>query len=465
MVDLGPKAQTHFGALATAAERLVVQRWLELTFDHTHPEWRLQGHPPTVGDPLATVKSDLNDQRVNRLHHTVADLAAQILVEGGTTNWQFSSVRTYLLRGAQDGRSFTDRVSALTRATSTPSDGQPPPALTWIADSQMSKGASYSWSGKAVPQSEASSDATVIKATTITDAGSRTFCLRTDAAADDSRSITQGMARLHFHGTVAVDLARLTVPMGDLRLRSTIDVARSEILSYLPVPEMPRMQAHRVKRAVANAYARFREDPADGPAMQTIAGLRWMSVALTRWRESPAMAGTLCYVALDAAFNGCVARHRRNCVGAARHESALELYLRTLRGSLAGEIEEYLLRIRGTAKEVRAGRRSPPKWMLASRSLRRDRRGVAGWSSELMTAMSGDEDSDPLLRFRLAELRKFNGARLRLIGERCEKDLTELRKARNELVHDSRLLLSEQRASYLAALATEMLLVRAETLR
>jgi hypothetical protein len=92
----------------------------------------------------------------------------------------------------------------------------------------------------------------------------------------------------------------------------------------------------------------------------------------------------------------------------------------------------------------------------------RSGRSPAAWAHAIMRAMSRWGSTDPLLRFHLAELVRLNGRRLDAIRARCREDLVELRAARNALVHAEDLLLAEQRTSYLASLATEIVLLQLE---
>jgi len=459
MYDLSVSALER---LDSASERMVVQRWIELTADHTHPEWRLSGTPPSAKAPLDALMSDLRANRVDRLYHAVRELASALLLADGQARWQFNAVRTYLLgRAGRADRPFSARVEDLAQVDRDLDLAGLSPEVVWEAGSAISIHGSHPWVDNDVPSVVPLNGQARIVADAPRVGSKRIFRLRTAVVSDDPRHIAQGVARLHFHGSLAVDFARLTISDHDVHLPPQMGVERSARLSTASVPAMPRMSQTRLTHVADRAYSALQERPSDMAVQQVIAGLRWLSVALARWRESPVMAATICYMALDAAHNGCVTEHRRRC--RREHESALDLYTRTLRARLADELESYLLRLRGTNRQIKKGQRNPPAWLRDVREVRREDQSVAAWSTKMMKAMSGFEHADPLLRFHFAELRNLNGRRLETIRERCSTDLDELRKARNELVHDTGLLLAEQRTSYLAALAIEMLLITAES--
>jgi hypothetical protein len=462
MYDLGLVDRVALAALGSAAERMIVQRWLELTFDHSHPEWRVTGQAPTCPDAEATLLQDTADGSADRLYHSVAGTAAKVLLAGGTHSWQFQAVRSHLLKDLSGStRSFDERLRDLCPSSwATPPD-RSPVTVTWRAESELPKHATFTWAGKSVPSGHRwAGDDDVVAGTDSRD-GRRTFTLSTKARADEPLAISRAAARLQFEGSVAVDLARLTSLDAPLRLAPQIDLRGSDRMAFVRLPAMPRLQVDRMRRVADSAYASFRSNPDDVAAKQLVAGLRWLSVAVDRWNESPAMAGALTYIALDTAHNGCVVEHREGCKGDLIHRTALDRYVGTLQHRLADEIESYLLRVWGSTKKRARGRRRPADWMVSA-PLSREGGAVSVWAKRLMAAMSGHEDSDPLLRFHLAELVTLHAGRLKVIRERCIDDLRELRKARNELVHDQALLLAEQRTAFLTSLAVEMLLLRLE---
>jgi hypothetical protein len=283
------------------------------------------------------------------------------------------------------------------------------------------------------------------------------------AGGDDPRLINRAAARLQVEGTIAVDLARLTSLDHPLRLAPHIEVKGTGRMNAVHFSPMPRLQSRRLRQATESAYSELRETPDEPKVKQIVAALRWLSLATTRWNESPQMAASLLYIALEAAHGGCIVSHRGNCKGDQYHETAVDRYIRSLPTQLADEVEAYMLRLRGSTQGARdsSGRSSSYTWMSKVRLNRRDQ-PIGPWAKRIMKAMAGAESYDPLLRFHLAELVKLHRGRLTRIREDCIDDLRELRDARNELVHATELVLSEQRTTYLASLAIEMLLLRIE---
>jgi hypothetical protein len=141
--------------------------------------------------------------------------------------------------------------------------------------------------------------------------GDRFFVLRSRALGADPRLLSQAASRLQFEGTLAVDIARLTSGQPRLRLGPAMGVRDSPTLQWLRIPDLPGV-GERLRHAVEYSYSLLVHDPTSRDAKQRIAAIRWLSLVLTRWSESPPMAATLLYVALETAYNGCVVRHKRS---------------------------------------------------------------------------------------------------------------------------------------------------------
>lgn len=465
MYDFTVRDRAALDRLESDTQRMVVRRWAELTSVHSHPEWRLHGRPPRGDDPTTALLRAVDADNSGRAYHAVADVAANMLQAGGNLSWQYRAVRSYLLHGAErSGKSFDERLCDLCPESWTQPDGDPPLTVTLRSESTLPRHAKMPWTG-IVPSAAAAGPvgAPITAGTETMSDGSRVFILQTRAAGRDPRYVHEAMARLHFEGTVAVDLARLTV-QSPLRLSPQVDVegAGAPISSLRP-PPMPRLDEARLRRIAAGLGERFRAGPDDVWTQRAIAALRWLSLAYTRWQEAPAMAAGLVYIALETAHNGCVNRHRDDgrCGCGDAHPTALERYVETLRDRLASEAEAYLLRTVGSGQGRRAGRRRPEPWMVRTR-IKRGGRSIARWTEDLMGAMARAGSRDSLLRFHLAEIHRLHGSRRAAVSARCDRDLAELRMARNALVHDKDLLLTEQRTAYLACLATETTLLYLE---
>jgi hypothetical protein len=197
MYDLGLVDREALAALGNASERMVVQRWVELTFDHSHPEWRLSGRSPAEPDPEVRLLRDLAESKTDRLFHTVAEVAADVLLAGGTHSWQFQAVRSHLLKGAdRAGRSFSERLRDLCPSSW---DEKPPEAgeskVFWRAESSLPKNARFAGAGKTVPSGGGwAGDAAVAAETYLRD-GRRLFVLSTRTATRDPRASSVAQLR------------------------------------------------------------------------------------------------------------------------------------------------------------------------------------------------------------------------------------------------------------------------------
>jgi hypothetical protein len=83
--------------LPTQAARMAIQRWVELTFDQTHPEWRWHlMQPPLEGAKDRLVQAIQDDASLIALQE-VEHVSTLMLREGGSRAWQNASVRGFLL--------------------------------------------------------------------------------------------------------------------------------------------------------------------------------------------------------------------------------------------------------------------------------------------------------------------------------------------------------------------------------
>jgi hypothetical protein len=236
MFSFAPRERAALAGLEADGERMVVQRWIELTFDHAHPEWRLHGRPSGRADPAAALRAALAEDRVDAVYHAVGHVAASILRAGGTHNWQFNAVRTYLL-GSGDG-SFAERLDNLCpERWHDPADPKPA-TVVWRSESTFPRTVAMPWSGP-LPVSNAD-DAPVMAATQWAEDGSRFFVLRTRVPHGDPRHVGEAALRLSHEGTIAVDMARLTL-REPLRLSPRLEVNGSAALESLRPPTMPRV--------------------------------------------------------------------------------------------------------------------------------------------------------------------------------------------------------------------------------
>lgn len=441
---------------------MVVERWVELTFDHTHPEWCLSGLPPEA-DPLPELLSDLDRDRTDHAYHTVERLASHLLLEGASHNWQFHSAHGHLLMNPADtDRDFQRRLQDLH-----PSAWHDPLAgkqvrVQWWSDTPLHGPVKLPWGNDSMPPFGDEPSEHEINGRVQGRAGDRYLLISTAAKGEEPLALAQAAAQVQRDGGVAIDLARLASPKLLMQMDQSMAVKGSSRMHEVRFPEMPRLNSTRIQRASREAIIAMRASHHPRELKQLVTALRWLSMALARWNESPAMATTLIYVALETAHNGCIDRHRgEKCTCKASQPTALDRYIKSLPSRLRLEILHYLAHERGNLRKAPQAVKRRHRWLFEDFAPP-GRQNPSKWAEGVIARMSEFEAEQPLLRFHLAQLVLLKKRRLEKIAARCRGDLEELRESRNEMVHDTGPLLSVQRTSYLASLAMEMLLLRIE---
>lgn len=448
--------------LGSATERMVVERWVELTFDHTHPEWCLSGLPAKA-DPLPDVLLGLDTERADRVYHSVERLASYLLLHGASHNWQYSSAHNHLLMNrAGNDHDFRRRLRNLHPSAWLDPLSSKRVRVQWWSDTPLSGPVRLPWGNDFVPPfgDEPSEHEIVGRVQGRT--GNRYLMLSAGAKGEEPLALAQAAAQVQRDDGVAADLARLASPGLMLQMEQSITVKGSSRMDSVRFPEMPRLNSSRIQRASREAIIAMRSAHQPRELKQLVTALRWLSLALARWNESPPMATTLIYVALDTAHNGCIYRHRGDKCGCEDSQpTALDRYVNTLPSRLQLEIVHYLGRERSNLRKAPQAVKERHRWLFEHLGPS-DRQSPSRWAERLMTQMGGFEAYQPLLRFHLAQLMLLKKRRLNEIKTRCCSDIKELRDSRNELVHDTGPLLNTPRTSYLASLAMEMLLLRIE---
>lgn len=133
----------------------------------------------------------------------------------------------------------------------------------------------------------------------------------------------------------------------------------------------------------------------------------------------------------------------------------VDLFTRDLLSSLANELENYLLRMRGTESDWKKGIRNPPHWCRGWIS--RGSQDPQSWVANLLGRIPDTDPGEPLLVWHCNELLGFDEHDLAAARLDAERRLRRLERMRNALAHEGDPLLDAEEADFLAAVAGEIL--------
>jgi hypothetical protein len=464
--------------LPTQAARIAIQRWVELTYDQTHPEWRWHlMQPPIEGAEDRLVQAIEDDASLLALQE-VEHVSTLMLREGGSRTWQNYSVRGFLLdpKGAWAGTSYepfltrlkiytglqepdseqTPDVSEEPGDQSTEEEKQAFVNLHWDITPALSKGSKLPWTVRRLAANDSEKPDITIAGRLVEDG--KAFTIHSVTNVDGPRNISTLAAYLRAHGSTLIDLLRLTYPNLSLQTSRSLRIEGSTRLSKLEPSSFPRLQSERAKSVLKPLLELANSNPTSETTGRLLSATHWISTAAMRWHENSASATASLWMALESMYGKCIWGHEKKCKR--EHPSAIELYVANIDRILASEIEEYMLAQRGAAYHRAKGWRRPPEWLSARPTgITREGRPIKAWLKDLIEQMAPEAWKDPLLQFRCNDLLYMGKARLERLQEERRRDLLELYKARNALVHEGSPILAEDKSIYLAALAIEILLI------
>jgi hypothetical protein len=462
--------------LPTQAARMAIQRWVELTFDQTHPEWRWHlMQPPLEGAKDRLVQAIQDDASLIALQE-VEHVSTLMLREGGSRAWQNASVRGFLLdpNGSWVDTSYDSFLTRLKVYTGLQASEREPTTdenheaddqrteeerifvnLFWDIDPPLSKGGKLPWKERYLAASD-SQKPNILLGGRLSESG-KAFTIKSTINMDNPRDIHEISAYLRSHGSTLIDLLRLTYPNRNLQTSRLLRIEGSTRLYELQASPFPRLQSERAKSVLKPLLATANSDPTSEVTRRLLSATHWISTAAMRWHENNASASASLWMALEAMYGKCIWQHGRKCKGG--HFTGLELYIANIDKVLASEVEEYLLRQRGRASDIAKGKRNPPEWLARSATTLQRGKPIKAWLKELIRQMEPEAWKDPLLWFRCNDLLYTGKARLERLQEERRRDLVELYRARNALVHEGNPILAEDKSIYLAALAVEVLLL------
>ena len=160
------------------------------------------------------------------------------------------------------------------------------------------------------------------------------------------------------------------------------------------------------------------------------------------------------WMALEALFGQCVIQHKKKCRH--RHQlTAVDLFSSDLLSSLANELEDYLLHMRGTESDWKKGIRNPPLWCRSWIS--RGSQAPKEWAAGFLERIPDSDRSEPLFKWHCEELVKFDAEIDAAARPEAERNLGRLERMRNAAAHEGDPLLEDEETDFLAAVAGEIL--------
>src|SRR5947209_5628133 len=86
--------------LPNEAARLAIQRWVELTYDGTHPEWKCRPIPTPGAHVAKDLINAIQKNQIDQVSSLVQLVSARMLyVDGSSRRWQHNTTKGFLLLG------------------------------------------------------------------------------------------------------------------------------------------------------------------------------------------------------------------------------------------------------------------------------------------------------------------------------------------------------------------------------
>lgn len=139
------------GALAakpSTAAVLAIERWVEITYEDTHPYWRCRPEKVRIADGAARLDAAVRTNSLNDVPACVALVSGALLANGFGRDWQYNAVKTYLLDpvGEFSSEDFLDRLRTLASGKSTQgAEVGGPVTLEWRISERLPAAARLPW--------------------------------------------------------------------------------------------------------------------------------------------------------------------------------------------------------------------------------------------------------------------------------------------------------------------------------
>jgi hypothetical protein len=97
MYDFTSAQRDALAAMPSLAARFAIERWVELTYEDTHPYWRCRPKELNLTKGAAHVDAAVRAGALNEVARRVAQVSGGLLAKGFTRDWQYNAVKTYLI--------------------------------------------------------------------------------------------------------------------------------------------------------------------------------------------------------------------------------------------------------------------------------------------------------------------------------------------------------------------------------
>ena len=435
------------------AERLVAERWVELTHEDTHPHWRCRPRSGQIEIIRQQLETAVRSDEIDSIPGILEELSGLLLSYGRSRDWQHKAVLSFLIDQKQRNKSldFLARLRALTVDDNSRSFAESTVTLEWRITEDLPANARLPWRDPSLVVGADRREYSLIERGKGAD---RHWIVTTAVEADEPLAIARAATEMLSDATSLLDLLRIAYSDAGIFRSHRIVVVGSSRLSYVRLRPLPRVRTRAHARdAVRTVFNVVKSDPTSEISRRLLGAARWFSTAIVRWPESPRFATGTLWMALESLFGKCVIRHDR-----CRHSgqlTAADLYAEVLFESLADEIENYLLRVRGTAADRGKSIRNPPRWL--SGRISRDGRDPRQWAADIVRKVPSNERQEPSLVWHCYSLAQADQSMVIAARSNAQSYLQSLKKMRNSLAHEGNPLLRDDEADFLAAFAAEIL--------
>ena len=385
----------------------------------------------------------------------ISQVSGGLLAQAFARDWQYNAVKSYVIdaSGKFATEDFFSRLRTLASGQSTrAAEVGGPVTLEWRISEQLPAEVRLPWREPSVTLGRQKREYV------ITERGKgreREWVVSTAVDDDLTRHITSAAALITSDASTLLDLVRVTYGEPRAFQSHRIEVKGSSRMTYVRSRPVPRVRTRaRARAAVGKVLGIIAKDPSSELARRLTGAVGWFSTFVVRWPENPRFATAMLWMALEALFGQCVIQHKKKCRH--RHQlTAVDLFSSDLLSSLANELEDYLLHMRGTESDWKKGIRNPPLWCRSWIS--RGSQAPKEWAAGFLERIPDSDRSEPLFKWHCEELVKFDAEIDAAARPEAERNLGRLERMRNAAAHEGDPLLEDEETDFLAAVAGEIL--------
>ena len=449
--------------LPSVRQRLFAQRLFEVLDPRTHPYYLERIKSNAL--PLDDLSVDSFDLAAASSTMAAADSLRDVLLSrGGATDWQRSAVR-FLINRKNDSMelTFSERLSRLLRTEPELQQATPQISLMWRVAADFPGRRVLPGRQPQLTPNPLLKEGLRVAGLRVNDKPQR--ALRTRPYL--SRGVFDRYAlaaQLRTEGSVLVDMLRIANPAVEVSVGTRIEVVseRKQTDTWLAIPSVPRLSDGRLDAVMARVLDMYESDPAHPTVRKFLNSFRWLSIFLTRWRESPAFATPILYMAIEALFQKQVRFNPKELE--AEGQAVAEMFAKHAENALLRELSQYVQECMNN----HIGLRPCPMWCSRIQVPPYQDTPWQDWlrlfHRRLHFALEYEPHAfdDPLLLFRTHALSETD--LLQQNAKLASASLTALRQARNHVAHRGEQMAHERRARELAASGIEILCAGYETL-